>query len=55
MELEHVADDLLPGWWDGFSCDVSCRQRSVEVCVTAAGEHFEHCLNTEWADDVRHW
>jgi len=23
-------------------------------CVSAAGEHFEHCLNTEWAADIYH-
>ena len=29
----------------------TCR---AEVSVAAAGGHFEHCFNTEWAADIRH-
>jgi len=26
----------------------------LKSCVAATGEHFEHCLNTEWAADIHH-
>jgi len=26
----------------------------LKSCVAAAGENFEHCLNTEWAADIHH-